>query len=139
MYMGIVQGAREECNDESNALARPADETWEERVGAHKARLARAAHDPGTQVPGDRLSHVAQRAPTLVRKSGSPERPYRSRSDFKTNRKALPPLHANVSVLMHVIGVSGWYGRGLGAVGRASEAGLSQGGSDDETWTRNLR
>ena len=41
---------------------------------------------------------MARSAPTLVRKSGSPERPYRSRSDFKTNRKALPPLHANVSM-----------------------------------------
>ena len=98
MYMEIVQWTREECNDESKALARPADETWEERVGAHRTRWARAAGDPGTYVPGDRRSQVAHRAPMLVRKSGSLERPYRSRSDFKTNRKAPPPLHANVSM-----------------------------------------
>ena len=51
------------------------------------------------QVPaGGLLFHVARRAPMLVHNSGCPETPYRSRSDFKTNRKAPPPLHANVSV-----------------------------------------
>ena len=92
------------------------------------------------QVPaGGLLFHVARRAPMLVHNSGCPETPYRSRSDFKTNRKALPPLHANVSAIFRSFCLFGWYCEGLGEIGDQDGVGLADGRSDDGAWIWKLQ
>ena len=92
------------------------------------------------QVPaGGLLFHVARRAPMLVHNSGCPETPYRSRSDFKTNRKAPPPLHANVSVLRCPLYAFRWYCEVLDEDGGLDGAGLVDGRSDDRACIRDLQ
>ena len=75
----------------------------------------------------------------LVHNSGCPETPYRSRSDFKTNRKAPLPLHANVSVVLCPLGLLGRHGEILGVIGGLDGVGLVDGRPADRAWIRDLQ
>ena len=112
--------------------------TWTTRDNLARYRRCAVApiiqgRDPGESrnSPLGAYSTWDGEAPVLIHNSGCPKTPHRSRSDFKTNRKAPPPLHANVSILYCPLGLSGRHCEGPRAIGGQDEAGLAGGRLDD--------
>lgn len=109
------------------------------RVGAH-ARVGRVrATRPRMRAPGVPLHHVRARAPILGENPAAREDPpQRSRTDFKTDLKAPPPLQANVSALSRSYDPLRWLGGVLEGNGRQDEVGWTGEDTDDGTWVWNL-
>ena len=112
--------------------------TWTTRDNLARYRLCAVApiierRDPGEPQNSLLGAHSTWHieAPMLIHNSGCPKTPYRSRSDFKTNRKAPLPLHANVSILSCPFDLSGRHCEGPRAIGGQDEAGLAGGQLDD--------
>ena len=138
----IVRWATADCDGESiKGIGCSTSSTGSKPVSALAPIMEGGGGTPRSPevFAGGLLVHVASRAPMLLHNSGCPETPYRSRSDFKTNRKALPPLHANVSAIFRSFCLFGWYCEGLGEIGDQDGVGLADGRSDDGAWIWKLQ
>ena len=138
----IVRWATADCDGESiKGIGCSTSSTGSKPVSALAPIMEGGGGTPRSPevFAGGLLVHVASRAPMLLHNSGCPETPYRSRSDFKTNRKAPPPLHANVSVLRCPLYAFRWYCEVLDEDGGLDGAGLVDGRSDDRACIRDLQ